>query len=666
MHRRKALSMRRRLMIFAFMAAVVPLLIAAETRRVDASEPFPVFTGDEFTDLFGGLDLPGTDPVGTPPSITGDGDADSRIRSIAEGRGYELRPEMVAGVEWIDGEELHGLVADAWASLRSAAARDGIDLELVSGYRSVDDQRGIFRTELDSEGTARIGRPYTLSEIAAGDADSAIDSVLRYHSIPGYSKHHTGYAIDITMQGFDLSDFADTRGFDWLSADNYHNAKQHGFVPSYPPGARDQGPVPEPWEYVWVGKRTIICRGEGGFQPDLDADESAVPPERAEPAGGPSRFVPVDAARAFDTRTDDSPHGPLCAGEEFDFRIAGIGQVPDNGVSAVVLNVTMTETVDPGFVTVWPTGTPRPTVSSVNATRSGQTVPNLVTVPVGVEGRISFYTLSGTHLIADVFGYYEESETAQAGRMRTVNPQRVADTRTPESPEGFVEPGDTRRIDVLTAADLSADDVSAVVLNLTATQSTGPGFVTVTPHDRDGGGTSNLNVDQPGQTAANLVITPVAPDGTVDLVVSPHNGTHLIVDVFGYFTSDGHGGEPTSGLFVPLPPERTFDTRSESEPSGQIGGRETMTALVAPAAGIPADAAAAVFNLTVTGPSGPGHITAWPSASDQPEVSNVNVTEAGETRANAAILAVDDTGRLAVFSHTGAHVLADVFGYYTP
>ena len=91
-----------------------------------------------------------------------------------------------------------------------------------------------------------------------------------------------------------------------------------------------------------------------------------------------------------------------------------------------------------------------------------------------------------------------------------------------------------------------------------------------------------------------------------------------------------------------------------------------MTALVAPSAGVPADAAAAVFNLTVTDPSAGGFVTAWPSASDRPEVSNVNVTEAGETRANAAILAVDDTGRLDVFSHTETHVLADVFGYYTP
>lgn len=658
--------MRRCLTIFALLATVVTLSLTAEPPQLEASESFPIFTGEEFTDLFDGLDLLGTDPVGAPPSITGDGDADSRIRSIAEGRGYEVRPEMIASAEWIGGEALYGAVADAWESMRNSAARDGIDLELVSGYRSVDDQRGIFLTELDSEGTDRIGRPYTLSEIAAGDADDAIDSVLRFHSIPGYSKHHTGYAIDITVQGFDLSGFADTRGFDWISADNYHNAKQHGFVPSYPPGAGDQGPVPEPWEYVWVSKRTIVCRGAVDLQSVLDDDASSVSPEHEPIASGPSRFVPVDATRVFDTRNENPPAGQLCPGEEVDVQITGVGQVPDTDVSAVVLNVTMTQTADPGYVTVWPTGTPRPYVSSLNATRSDQTVPNLVTVPVGDNGRISFYTLSGTHLIADVFGYYEVAESAQAGRLRIVAPRRVVDTRSPESTEGFVEPGEARRIDVLAASGLSADDVGAVVLNLTAAQPTGPGYLAVTPHDREWNGTSNLNVDQAGQTAVNLVITPVAHDGTVDVVVSPQNGTHLIVDVFGYFTSDDHGGDPTSGLFVPLPPMRTFDTRSEFEPSGHVGSRETVTALVAPSAGVPADAAAAVFNITVTDPAARGFVTAWPSASEQPDVSNVNVSKAGETRANAAILSVDDTGRLGIFSHSEAHVLADVFGYYTP
>lgn len=151
--------------------------------------------------------------------------------------------------------------------MEDAAAADGHNLVLVSGYRSIDDQRDIFAVELDGEGVARIGRPYTAEEIADGDAEAAIDDVLEFHSIPDYSKHHAGHAIDITAAGEDLSDFADTAAFAWISADNYRNAKLHGFVPSYPPGALDQGPQPERWEYVWVGRRTIETRVMGGRRP---------------------------------------------------------------------------------------------------------------------------------------------------------------------------------------------------------------------------------------------------------------------------------------------------------------------------------------------------------------------------------------------------------------
>src|SRR6056297_1398627 len=104
MHRNAALTIRRQLVAFALVGLTVTSTIAAEPRWVEASETYPVYTGDEFTDLFDGLDLPGTDPVGAPPSITGDSDADARIRSIAEGRGYQLRPELIADPEWVGGE----------------------------------------------------------------------------------------------------------------------------------------------------------------------------------------------------------------------------------------------------------------------------------------------------------------------------------------------------------------------------------------------------------------------------------------------------------------------------------------------------------------------------------------------------------------------------------
>ena len=99
---------------------------------------------------------------------------------------------------------------------------------------------------------------YSLVQIANGEADAAINQILNFYSIPGYSKHHTGYAIDIEDSGSGLDGFATTKGFAWISANNYENAKRFGFIPSYPDGATNQGPVPEPWEYVWVGRDNLL------------------------------------------------------------------------------------------------------------------------------------------------------------------------------------------------------------------------------------------------------------------------------------------------------------------------------------------------------------------------------------------------------------------------
>ena len=106
------------------------------------------------------------------------------------------------------------------------------------------------------------GREYEEREIAAGQADHLIEEVLRYSSIPGFSKHHSGYTVDISdpSRGDPFTEFRQTEGFAWISAHNYLKAKRFGFVPSYPEGAERQGPEPEPWEYVWVGEDRLLIR----------------------------------------------------------------------------------------------------------------------------------------------------------------------------------------------------------------------------------------------------------------------------------------------------------------------------------------------------------------------------------------------------------------------
>jgi LAS superfamily LD-carboxypeptidase LdcB len=191
----------------------------------------------------------------TKPSITGNPMADKHIQTLAEARGYRLQAESTAQLARLDGELVHPAVLAAWQRLVGAARQDGVGLVNNSGYRSVTRQRQLFLSRFQAAGGSR----YSSADIAAGRADSLLDRILSTSSIPGYSRHHTGYTVDIgdRTTGQTFHTFASSPGYAWMSKGNYANARRFGFIPSYPPGAGRQGPDPEPWEFVWIGDLQI-------------------------------------------------------------------------------------------------------------------------------------------------------------------------------------------------------------------------------------------------------------------------------------------------------------------------------------------------------------------------------------------------------------------------
>jgi hypothetical protein len=91
-------------------------------------------------------------------------------------------------------------------------------------------------------------------------------------------------------------------------------------------------------------------------------------------------------------------------GSTTELQVAGRGGVPGDA-AAVVLNVTVTGGVGPGFVTVFPCGSAQPNASNLNYL-AGSTVANAVIAKIGVGGRVCLFVSNGTHLIADVNGYF--------------------------------------------------------------------------------------------------------------------------------------------------------------------------------------------------------------------------------------------------------------------
>jgi LAS superfamily LD-carboxypeptidase LdcB len=208
------------------------------------------FGGNEFRLLFDNMLLPDTEKVELPPAITGDTIADARIRQIAETRGYKLRRNPSGQLVDVDGNQLQESVRKPWADMKASSTQDGLTMTIVSGYRSIDEQRKLFLSKLSSSG---VKTP----QILAGSADEAVNKILITVSIPGYSKHHTGYVFDLFCAGWAFENFKDSSCHKWLSDNNYENAKKFGFIPSYPIDADLQGPDPEAWEYVYVGTEIL-------------------------------------------------------------------------------------------------------------------------------------------------------------------------------------------------------------------------------------------------------------------------------------------------------------------------------------------------------------------------------------------------------------------------
>ena len=215
---------------------------------------FKKFTGEEFRSLYDSFAYPNVVEITTPPPISGNSVADDRIEQLAFKRGYKLRSAPVAPLSKTpDGFPLQEKAVQPWLDMKTAAAKEGIALGLVSTFRAVDEQRLIFMQRLNATGT-------TVEEVAAGQADEAVVEVLTTTSIPGTSRHHSGYTIDLKCGNQDFNFFANTVCFQWLSKNNYENAKKFGWIPSYPEGVADQGPEPEAWEYVWVGVAVLTER----------------------------------------------------------------------------------------------------------------------------------------------------------------------------------------------------------------------------------------------------------------------------------------------------------------------------------------------------------------------------------------------------------------------
>jgi hypothetical protein len=141
----------------------------------------------------------------------------------------------------------------------------------------------------------------------------------------------------------------------------------------------------------------------------------------------PANFVGIAPVRVLDTRgAGGGPIGvpvakTLGTGESIDVAVAGVFGIPADAVS-VAVNVTIDEDASlKSFLTVWPTGEPRPN-SSANNAEPGLVSPNSAIFQVGAGGKLSVYNQQGAvNVIMDVTGYFVPSGTSGQGALTVVN-----------------------------------------------------------------------------------------------------------------------------------------------------------------------------------------------------------------------------------------------------
>jgi hypothetical protein len=228
---------------------------------------------------------------------------------------------------------------------------------------------------------------------------------------------------------------------------------------------------------------------------------------------------------------------------------ADSGTLPSSGITAVALNLTVTNPTAAGYLTAYPSGSTLPDSSNVNYAK-GETVPDEVIVPVGLDGKIKIYNASSgsADIIADVSGYFTSptGSSVATSAFVPVPPTRVLDTRDSSTWVGWSGDGPL-------GADKAYSDetfpaamgFTSAVVNATVTNSQTNGYITLYPYNSSSSAiptASNVNYGH-NETVANLAIaslgTTADSNGAVNLGMynASKGTTDFILDLTGYFES---------------------------------------------------------------------------------------------------------------------------------
>ena len=373
-------------------------------------------------------------------------------------------------------------------------------------------------------------------------------------------------------------------------------------------------------------------------------------------------FRPRTATRILDTRgVNGAPRGSDIGVRDAD-SITTVWTGQPAGTT-IVLNVALVKATTPGFLQVYPTGMAAPAATSnINVATAGGTRANLVVVTTANDGKISFYSSGGGHIIADLVGVFA---VAQSSPLIWLSPYRayespsntaLADSTYVDVPLAGTSAAFDSNVGIPAITD-AADRPAAAVIAVTVTNPTGRGFLSVVTPDLTTYATSNLNYEAGESiTATAFVPLDTATGGMARVYVS--KSARVRVDVLGYFAVNPHGLE---GYFTGVSPTRVMDSRGGGKPAA---GSHVEVPLAA-TFGVPAGDVSGVFvNTTSTGATGAGFLTTGAYADDE-HYRTTSVPVAAQNIAASTVAQLTPAGALRVHTTVPSHLIADVSGWFS-
>jgi uncharacterized protein (DUF1501 family) len=236
-------------------------------------------------------------------------------------------------------------------------------------------------------------------------------------------------------------------------------------------------------------------------------------------------------------------------------------------------------------------------------------------------------------------------------------PARVLDTRRALGARpGPLGAGESIDVTVAGHGGVPGTGAAAVILNVTVTEPSIGGYLTVWPSGEGRPNVSNINM-KAKQTVPNLVITKLSADGKVG-VFNAAGTAHVLMDVAGWFPADAG--------YEPLSPQRLLDTRDGTGGlTGPLGPGAVHDLVVTGRGGVPSMGVdSVVLNVTVDSPTSISYVTAWPTGQPRPNASNLNMAPK-LTVANLVVAKVGANGKISLYNDAGStNLIADVFGYF--